>query len=459
MRQPRPIALVTLALLAAVPAAGQAPFMAGSVENALQLAKERNQLTFVYIFREYNAQETAPGASQPTYHKERNSLCQRVEREVLSNPDVLAVLQQMVCVSVSVEDDAGLLRRFDLPESYPTFAWLDTDGTVLAVLGACFDSRAYGVITQEAQQIRELRAKPELSPEDRATLGILYYDVGRHKQSVEILEPLIRNETAPRNALLVYAFAIRTAGDDVASIRVLAKALTVCTPRTATREEQAGIHTGPATGYSPVVLERDAKFVGILYNLGTSPALVKAIDQIEQAATADPKTPEDVLATARVFYERENWPRAAALYEEAYASGAFRGKDNEEAAARSGIAALLAAQVDTAIKALDRYVDEKLDGPHRPAVLFYCGALWLRKSIDQGKFEINRKNGEVKGVTDQPGYNRGGVLLAELCEQYEDDPYATLATELLVEYYKTEVLRKKDAGSAGPPIGRDAGRH
>jgi len=451
----RLIAVAALASLVSAPAfAAQTPFIAGNVETALELAKERNQLVFVYIFREYEAQETAPGASQPTYHKERNSLCVRVEREVLTNPDVLAVLQQMVCVAVSVEDDTSLLRRFDLPESYPTFAWLDTDGTVLAVLGACFDPRAYGFITSEAMQIRELRAKPEPSAEDRAALGILYYDVGRSKSAAEVLGPLAQAQDAPRNVLLVYAFAIRTAQDDVGSIQALSRALAVCTPRNATREEAARIHSGPAREYSPVVLERDGEFVGILYNLGTSPALIKAIDEIEQAATADPKTTEDVLAAAHVLYERENWPRAAALYDQAYSSGSLRGKDAEEAGARVGIAELLAGDDRTALKALDRYVEEKLDGPHRPEVLFYSGALWLGRSIDRSKFKIDRESGKIEGVTDQPGYNRAGALLSDLYEHYENNPFATLAMELLVDYYKATVKKTDTDGSGGPPIGR-----
>jgi tetratricopeptide (TPR) repeat protein len=415
-------------------------FIAGDLDSALELAGEQNKLTLAYLFREYRAQE--PGAEsfdEVQHRRERNVLTDRIEEEVLPNPTVLEAFEQMVCVGVSVGDDRAELRRLGLDPVFPTFAWVDTDGTVLATLGACFEPRVYAFVTSQAHGIKSLRAKDELTDEQRERLGTLYYDVGRFEQAVETLAPLVRQGTANAHVYYLYAFATRATGELGDSIAVLNQALEGCTARNPTRAEAAAIRWGPATEYDPVVLERDGEFLAILYNLGTSPLMLPALDALQEVLVTEPETTEDYLTAARAFYQGENWTKAAELYERA-AEGPVRGEDREEAMARRGIAALFSGDAEAALSAFEAYLEEGLEGDHHPDVLVYAGSLHLYSSIEV--------DGNDYKVVDEEEYGRAAELLVTLVQEYPQSGFVPDAKHLLIEYFERDVREKFASGSA-----------
>lgn len=449
----RSLALACLILALGVSGASALPpvFVAGDLDSALGLAKEQGKITLVYLFKEYESQVSgAQRVEGVQYRTERSPLSDRLEATMFTNPVVLETFEQMVCVGVSVRDDLSVFNRLGLKAVYPTFAWVDTDETVLATLGACFEPAVYALVTAQAHEIKSLRARTDLNDAQRERLGTLFYDVGRYDRAAEALAPLVRQGIEAPHVWYLYAFALRATGELNDSAAVLAQVFDGCTARNPTRAEAEAIRFGPATEYDPVVLERDGEFLAILYNLGTSPLLIPTLDALRGAVAAEPADTAEALAAAKAFYQGENWPRAAALYARA-SEGPLRGRDREEAVARAGIAALFAGEAETARRAFERYLEEDLDGRHRPEVLFYAGSLYLGTSI------VRKPAGGYE-VTEQAGYQRAADLLVTLVAEYPDDEFVTHAKHLLIEYFDRKVQERLGPRAADerPDTGKGA---
>lgn len=441
----RRLATACLALLIGASSAIALPpvFVAGDLDSALSLAKEQGKLTLVYLFKEYEAQVSgASSLGDARYRTERPPLTDRLEAQMFTNPVVLEAFEQMVCVGIGIRDDPSPFQRLGLKPVYPTLAWVDTDGSVLATLGACFEPSVYALVTAQAHEIKALRSKTELSDAERERLGTLYYDVGRYEEAAEALAPLVRQGIEGDHVWYLYAFALRASGELNDSLAVLNQVLDGCTARNPTRSEVDGIKWGPATEYEPVVIEREGEFLAILYNLGTSPLLLPTMDALKQAILNEPSDSSEALLAGRAFYQGENWPKAAALYSRA-AEGALTRRQLEEAVARAGIAALFAGDAASARRAFDRYLEEDLDGRHRPEVLFYAGSLYLGTSIV-------RKEPRGYEVTDRDGYQKAADLLVTLVVDYPNDEFVTHAKHLLIEYFDRKVQeRLGPTGGAG----------
>lgn len=404
------------------PAALPPNFVACDLNAALSLAKSEDKITLVYIYRDYDYSWEG--------RRERNELCRRVEDEVLSQPAVIEAFQPLVCVAASVDDAPGAFERFGIEPGFPTFIWVNTDGTVLAQLGACFDPAAYAAVTHAAIEMRTILRRTDATSADQARLGSLYFDVGRHVQAAEVLRRLEASGQLDAETRIVCAFALRASGEDAQSLEVLNRGLTVCNARGATEAEQGSLLRQPVVGYSPVVLERDGELVGVIYNLVGSKAVASAVQDLEWAATANPDSSAAALRMARVFYEHENWRRAAAAFETALA-GELSRREIEEATAKSAIAALFAGDEDGAVKAFDRYLAGNYRGSTRPDALFWAGCLFLRISI-----QIDERTGDKLRVLDERRYRQASDILVELCQEHPNNAFVPAAKELLVRFYE-----------------------
>ncbi len=400
-------------------------FIAGDFDTALATAKKEDKLVLLYLYSER--------IDAVTHEPRKADLCERVEEQVLGNPDLLKAFSSMVCVAASVDagDNRRLLGRLDLEPAYPTFAWVDTDESVLAVLGACFTPSAYVAFTQSAGEIRGLRRKTEPTIEDQLHLGGLYFDTGRYAQSAELLRRMLVPGVGSRGDRITCAFALRKAGENEDAIAALNEVLTACQAR---EPEPGEVNLGPTIVplYDPIAFEREGQLAGILHALSPAREMTRIIDDLEWALTTTPSTPEEWLRAARVFYDRENWARAAAAYEQALA-GAIAPDAKEECAARAGTAALRAGDGEMATKAFDRYLED-YKGPHRPEVLFYQASLLLAPSIDMTRIDEHGR----PAILNQKAYNRAGDLLLEVVTSYRSTDWAAPAGDLLKRFYRKE---------------------
>lgn len=412
--------LVTLGLLAGKALALPPVFIPGDFDTALAKATKEDKLVFLYLYSEHSVDGQPP---------RKLELCQRVEDTVLTDPELLRALSEMVCVAASVDDgnNRALLGTLRLDPAYPTFAWIDKDQRVLGTMGACFVPSAYVALTRNAQEIEALLRKAEPTTEDSIRLGTLYFDTGRYAQSAEVLRRVLIEGVGTPGDRIVCAFALRAAKESVEAVDQLNEVLTACKAREPLRGE-VNLGPGVTVPYSPIALEREGKLVGVLTTLGPAKEMVRVITDFEWALTADPQTPSDCLRAARIFYDRESWARAGELYGRAD-SASLTTDEREECAGRMGIAALRVGDQAGAEEAFDRYLAD-FHGPNRPTVLFFRATLLLAKAV-----EVDEATGELRKVTDKKGYERAGEMLVQLMRDYRDSEWGPAARDLLTQFY------------------------
>jgi tetratricopeptide (TPR) repeat protein len=410
--------LLALGLLAARALALPPVFIPGDFDTALAKATKEGKLVFLYLYSEHVVD------GQPR----KLELCQRVEDTALTDPELLRVLSEVVCVAASIDEgnNRALLGSLKLDPAYPTFAWIDKDQRVLGTMGACFVPSAYIALTRNAQEIEALLHKAERTPDDSIRLGTLYFDTGRYAQSAEVLRRVLIEGVGTPADRIVCAFALRAAKEDVEAVDQFNEVLTACQAREPLRGE-VNLGPGVSAPYSPIALERDGKLVGLLTTLGPAKDMVRVITDFEWALTTDPQTPSDCLRAARIFYDRENWVRAGELYARADGAG-LSDDEREECAGRAGIAALRVGDQAAAEKAFDRYLAD-FKGPNRPTVLFFRATLLLAKAV-----EVDA-NGELSKVTDKKSYERAGEMLVQLMRDYRDSEWGPATRDLLTQFY------------------------
>jgi hypothetical protein len=452
----------------ALPAAAEIPavFVGGDIDSALAAAKQKDTAVLVYIYLEMdNALPAATGGTTRTPAKAKSELCRRIEDQVLRSPIVLKALEPLVCVAIRVEQDMSIFARLKLEPAFPTFAWLDTDGELLATFGACFSPQAYADITARALEMRRLLAQRNLDASTQADLGRMFFDNAVYSRAQGVLEKLVTSDQADRSTRIVYAFALRALKRNAESLAALAPALGGILARDASDDETRKVANGPVVGWTPVVFEKDGKLAGMFYNVSSAKALVDEIDSLEWAIAATPSSTAEKLRGARVLHRRENWPAAAAAYEVALEGKGLSSAEEEECAARSATDALLAGDSETAGVRFDRYLKNGYKGPSRPDVCFYAGSLYLARSVEL----TGDKKDPKYNVKDKDQYRRAAELLAEVQRDFPESPFQPLAEELLSEFFDEKVLERPGGGDGRtgrdggggedrPPVGPNRGR-
>ncbi len=444
-----PLRLLGVLAALASAACAQTPvgvFASQDVESALaRAAEDGGKIVVVYVYREY---------IEPDGARTKHELCQRVEREVLTSPAVIESLSEangVIAVSVSVDSDQSVFRRLGLEPAYPTFAWLDPDGTVLGVLGASFDPGTYVFFTSTAKKIRELKLKEQPTVDDQRELGMLYFDCSSFEKAQGILSRVAEIDGPTSDAAIVCGFARRRQNDLVGSLEMLTSAVTACKVRNAGYDE-VSFAPGYVPPYAPLAFERDGELVGLLYDAGPSALMVRMVRDLEWALTTEPTTVDERERAADVFFDRENWARAADLYATLVTDGPATA--GEKHAARSALSSLRAGDGEAAMRGFDVYLEGYRTGPSRPEILFYAGSLLLARSI-----VMDPETGDYE-VRDRAGHSRSAELLIELCEKHSDSGWVEDAKRLLASFFRPQDVaaegERGDEGEDRPPAGPGA---